>query len=93
MYIHEAVKQAMSMGLAITRTNRNKDEVCLWDLTAIIPTNTVDCCIIVVTDEKEAKRLHIPIGRRWNPDADDLMADDWELTDYKEKNDFITLIR
>ena len=40
----------------------------------IKPTNSYDSCLLIVNrgDKKES-------CRNWNPTADDLMADDWEV--------------
>ncbi len=42
---------------------------------AIKPTNTYDACILVVMD----KGIQTKSCRAWNPTADDLLADDWEV--------------
>ncbi len=81
MLIHEAIKEAMSQGKAITR---RKEGESLWRTTAILPTVTNDCCIIVELDEEIAKDYG-RFCRRWNPTAEDLMANDWEVTDYVKK--------
>lgn len=89
MYIHEAIKAAMSKGLAITRQGPG----IMWEDTAIVPTNTSDCCFIAHADIEVAKKLKLPIGRRWNPLAEDLIADDWVLTDYIKSADLMAVIR
>ncbi|PMD71464.1 Thoeris anti-defense Tad2 family protein [Companilactobacillus nuruki] len=40
----------------------------------IIPTNTSSCFILVPFDEDDR------IGRRWNPTAEDILANDWQIT-------------
>lgn len=68
MHIHKAIKLAMEIGRGITRER--------WEAKGlemnIIPTNTTSCMIIDCLHSKSP-------CRRWNPSADDLIADDWEL--------------
>ena len=66
MKIVKATKQAMLVGKGITRKNE------LWKNITLIPTNT-DCCIIVVNGNKSS-------AIRWQPSADDLIAEDWIVT-------------
>ena len=41
---------------------------------------TYDCCILMcLTPENEPRQ-----SRYWNPTADDLIADDWEIVNVKE---------
>ncbi len=42
--------------------------------TKIKPTNTSECCIMI--SEHRSK-----VMPRWNPTADDLVSDDWEVVD------------
>lgn len=77
MNIQEATKQALAKGKAIIRPGL---------LCPIIPTNTKSCCIIDASDiaDKNSDCGYKPGGefvRKWNPRAEDLTADDWELTD------------
>lgn len=68
MNIVEATKEAMSKGVGISRESWHFGS----DVFAIIPTNTTLNCIF----------YSVPFDRkspRWNPSADDLTADDWEL--------------
>lgn len=74
MYIQEAVKESLTSGKWIQRRS--------W-LTGfagkimILPTNTHDCCITGSLDYKTGI-----VGNRskyWNPKAEDLVADDWEM--------------
>jgi len=68
MFIHEAVKAAISEGKFITRPDA------WWGTKEKIkPTNTPDCCICF--DRKNEK----PPVRGWEPPAEDLMADDWAV--------------
>lgn len=70
MNIQEATKQAIAEGKQITRINA------WWgggeNGIKIRPTNTHECCI-VSNAKKEAPR--------WNPQAEDLIADDWVVTE------------
>lgn len=68
MNIHEAVMAATENGLYITRANA------WWGKhIKLNPTDTEDCCIII-PQEGQA-------GGRWNPRKEDLLADDWIVTE------------
>ena len=74
MEICEAVKIALETKAYIYRKSVNNKH---FEIQAMIkPTNSYDCCYIAVI------RNGKPQGgsRNWNPTADDLMADDWEVT-------------
>lgn len=73
MYIHEAVKKAISMENGnIYRKSIHRSE---QDIYAFIrPTNSYDTCQIIVYKNGKPERS----ARAWNPTADDLAADDWE---------------
>lgn len=67
MKIYEAVEKALKEKRSITRTG-------LRDFGfEIFPTDSSDCCYLIPKDKKQQP------GRCWNPTANDLMADDWEL--------------
>ncbi len=67
MRIHEAVEKALKEKSPITRTS-------LRDFGfGIFPTDSSDCCYLISKDEKQQP------ARCWNPTANDLLADDWEL--------------
>lgn len=70
MYIHEAVKTAIAEEKFITRPDA------WWGKhMKMKPTNTPDCCkVFSRCDEK-------PPVRGWQPQAEDLMADDWAAVD------------
>lgn len=68
MYIHEAVSLAMAKGKFIRRTTEE-----IWDSITAEPTNDPEGIILHSKDR--------PPGPRWQPRAEDLMADDWELVD------------
>lgn len=67
MTITEATCQALAEGKNIARR---------WcDRRIIIkPETSQDCCLIWVEGSKR------PPTVRWNPDADDLISDEWEVT-------------
>ena len=71
MNIKEAAEQAAKLGLGMRRRN---DE---WPPGLIVfPTDTVDCCVLELeTEGKKSRR------RGWEPYADDLIAEDWELAE------------
>ena len=73
MTIQEAVKEAVKCGGEIVRTSAVIPESTVF--TSIIPTNTYDTCLLVINDSDGTKRC----CRCWNPTADDLMADDWNV--------------
>ena len=67
MTITEATRRAMAEGKNIARR--------WYDRRIIIkPDTSPDCCLIWVEGSKR------PPVVRWNPDADDLISDDWEVT-------------
>ncbi|MCL9969796.1 DUF2829 domain-containing protein [Anoxybacillus kestanbolensis] len=73
MNIQEATKLALEKGLCITRTG---DE--LYKFMRIKPTDTPDCCIVFPSPEYERiAGKKISPAKRWNPKAEDLLADDW----------------
>ena len=63
MFIHEAVKEAMNRGKLIHRKSSP-----FWMMN---PTNA-PCSIMTHSESKELPRCSVP-------EADDLMADDWEV--------------
>lgn len=73
MNIQEAVKNALEGNMTIYRESAKGE---CEDIYAVIkPTNTYDTCLLVVkTIEGDKKSC-----RSWNPTADDLIADDWEV--------------
>ena len=70
MYIHEATTQAMAEGRRMMRMSGP-----FRNFIRIRPTNTPDGCFLETTCSKKRTL------RGWEPDADDLMADDWEVVD------------
>lgn len=81
MYIQEAVKEAVEINsnskkkAFIRRADLNSGM--LESQTYIYPTNSYDCCVGVnfssITRRSEWQ------SRFWNPTANDLTADDWEV--------------
>lgn len=73
MKIDEAVKKAMEINGYICRNNKE------WkrgQRVLIKPTNSYECCILVIF------RREMPQGDSrswWNPTAEDLMTDEWEV--------------
>lgn len=67
MYIHEAIKEAMPRGKCI----RRRDDFWIQSKLVLFPTTTCEGIIIAESNNR--------LAPRWNPDADDLMADDWEV--------------
>ena len=73
MKISEAVQLAMEQEGMIYRKGIWSDKG--FSNVFIRPTNSYDNCIVVkYQDGKEKSSC-----RNWNPTAEDLMADDWEL--------------
>lgn len=73
MFIHEAVELSLKNG----KHMRRKEWVMKngWQEFRILPTNSPDRCIpSLLVYGNEVSR-----SRNWNPSADDLIADDWEL--------------
>ena len=68
MYIHEATKLALEENKFITRESWNGN----WMLK---PTDTAECCIAIPLFED------IKSVPRWNPNAGDLIANDWKVVD------------
>lgn len=65
MRIHEAVEKALKEKSPITRASLRDFDF------KVFPTDSSDCCYIVNEKQQPA--------RCWNPTANDLLADDWEL--------------
>ncbi|CAH2761963.1 aspartate ammonia-lyase [Erysipelothrix amsterdamensis] len=69
MNIVEASKKAVEENRFIARPLKDGRV-----LLKIKPTNTPACCIVIDTIENRS-------CIRWNPDLDDLTADDWVIVD------------
>lgn len=74
MYIQEAIKESLESGKWIRRKSWL---TCFAGKVAIMPTNTWDCCIVgrLNHDTRSVEKQ----VRCWNPRAEDLAADDWEI--------------
>lgn len=73
MNIGEAVKEALATDTLIYRKSTMWS--CRGRRTGIKPTNSYETCIAVTLKNGEPQDS----SKNWNPTADDLMADDWEL--------------
>lgn len=73
MRIYEAVNQAIEASGRIRRKSAVAANISRH--AEIIPTNSYDTCILVIVSDKGTEKS----CRCWNPTADDLMADDWEV--------------
>lgn len=72
MNIQKAVKQALKEDKCIRRKSINSG---ILDSQVLIkPTHSLDCCMVLIIGEKKGRK-----PRYWNPTADDLTADDWEV--------------
>ena len=78
MKISEAVQLAMKNGKYIQRETIEGTIGSSFHPTKIKPTNSYGFCIVYTLDEKGNEIHHC---KNWNPSAEDLMADDWVLTD------------
>lgn len=65
MLIHEAAALAYELNLSMCRKKDSRH-------IRIKPTNTPDCCILSIKGGSDCSR--------WQPYADDLIADDWMVT-------------
>ena len=73
MFIHEATEKALRENCFICRKSAKKENMSVFGI--IKPTNTYDTCLLLIV-----KNGKIDKGSGWwNPTADDLMADDWEV--------------
>lgn len=68
MNIKETVELAMKEGKYIYKESEKNEGIEI----DIFPTNTWDCCVLISKDSEK-------VGKRWNPSANDLVADDWEI--------------
>lgn len=66
MNIHEAAKRAVATGGYMVCSR--------WPFIAVKPTDTSDCCI-----GYDATRRDKAPGKRWQPQAEDLILDDWRV--------------
>lgn len=80
MFIHEATRRALQNDGMIYRKSAKGE--CADVYAKIKPTNSYDTCILVVFFSNWDKKS----CRSWNPTADDLIADDWEVSGDKFGN-------
>ena len=75
MQIQEAVKESLKSGKWIRRkefvAENGKTEV------RLLPTDSGNCCIASIWEYGNLKSSR----RCWNPKAEDLIAEDWEIAD------------
>lgn len=69
MNIQNATREALRNNKYIRRKSTGNSGA------RIKPTNTYDCCLLIVLEKDNQQ------GRCWNPTADDLMANDWIITE------------
>lgn len=77
MYIHKAVKLAMEQNKFITIPGEKGN---LWF--KIKPTNDPEynCALYGIDGQLPERDIHA-LSHGWQPDADDLISDRWELVD------------
>lgn len=68
MNIKDAVEKALSDGKCMYRKSEKEKGI---DVKVKPTTSSWKCCLLISPSQQK-------IGVRWNPTADDLMADDWE---------------
>lgn len=73
MNIQEATIKAIKINGIICRKSSIRKDMTVGAV--VKPTNTYNCCILLVYRDGKPERS----SRYWNPTADDLMADDWEV--------------
>lgn len=78
MNLIEATREAMRTGQGMTRFKERLEK---GNRVGVIkPGNSHDACGIASVEKKVVTGW----WRNWNPTADDLMADDWELVEITE---------
>lgn len=78
MKIGKAVKEAIAKDGVIRR--KSKVNGFLTIRSVIKPTSSHNTCLLILIDNGKIKRG----SAWWNPTADDLMADDWEVLPISE---------
>lgn len=77
MDIRTATEKAVERNLYITRNAKGH-----WRFIRIKPTNSIYCCIAYVSEKyQKQKGKKIAPGKRWQPTAEDLIANDWIVTE------------
>lgn len=82
MYIQEAVKESLASGRWIQRKSWSEP---FDGKLGILPTDKGDCCIIGRYNKKTGSVEHQ--SGRWNPRAEDLAADDWEMAEWSDSQE------
>ena len=85
MNIQDAIKEVLEKNSKGNKYKDNRYVIRRKDInrgmieskTYIYPTNSYDCCIIFNLSSLARKSENY--SRYWNPTADDLMANDWEV--------------
>lgn len=74
MYIHEAIKaRTVDKPYIVRRTWNEEYQRYELDGVKILPTNTPDTCMIFTKFSRNP-------CRGWQPQAEDLLADDWDIS-------------
>lgn len=73
MNIQEAIRLAIKSGEFITRSTKD------FEPFRILPTDNYDCLIVYLAKGYEGNLNNFIPGKRWNPKAEDLLANDWEV--------------
>lgn len=76
MKINEAVRKAIDTNTIMYRESVEKK---MGRRAYIKPTNSYEACLMIICQGSRVEDS----SRCWNPTADDLMADDWELVNIK----------
>ena len=71
MFINEAVTLALAKHCCIKRTCG-----CGWKYCKVKPSDSIDKCLLEIQRKPDEKPRLIP---RWQPNAADLLADDWVI--------------
>lgn len=74
MNIVEAVKKAMEQGKGIQNAKVKRAKVYL------LPTNTTECFFVIPVGYRFLGNCPPP-ATRWQPQAEDILAEDWEVTE------------
>lgn len=76
--IAEATKKALEEDLYISRDSEENE----WKYIKIKPTNSDGGCLIYQTKAgEENMKEKVAPGKRWQPYARELTADDWQVTE------------
>lgn len=78
----EAVREAVKEGKAIKRLSWDGEEFDNLVKYVILPTNSYPNMIAIPT--KENTFFQASKGGNWNPEIEELLADDWVLSDWKQ---------